>query len=192
MKRYRVLLVDPPWHYRDKAIPGQRGVCFKYPLLTTKRLKELPMAKLGRPDSLLFLWATMPLLPDALEVVDAWGYKYSTVPFVWVKNTQAGEPKLGMGNWSRANAELVLLGKRGVVERTSKSVSQIVIHPAMPRTQKPEEVRERIDRLIAPKGRDRIEVFSTKEKVKRWVTTGFEADGLDIRELLEVANDCDS
>jgi len=184
MKRFRVLLVDPPWYYRDKAIPGQRGVHFKYPLLTTKGLKELPMHKLGRPDSLLFLWATMPLLPEALEVMNAWGYKYSTVPFVWVKNTKANEPKLGMGNWTRANAEIVLLGKRGVVERSVKNVSQIVIHPSMPRTEKPEEVRRRIDQLIAPQRRDRIELFSTKEKVKHWVTTGFEADGVDIRDLL--------
>src|SRR5690606_1821892 len=86
-----------------------------------------PVRDLAGADAALFLWATAPMLPEALALMTAWEFRYKTIAFAWVKRSKTGE-KLhwGMGNWTRANAEVVLLGVRGDIRRASKGVHQIV------------------------------------------------------------------
>ena len=51
----------------------------------------MPVADLAAPDSALFLWATFPQLPEALRLIEAWGFTYKSVAFVWLKkNKKAG------------------------------------------------------------------------------------------------------
>lgn len=88
--KYDVILADPPWTYRDKCVAGDRGLANKYPTLSTQDLRALDVGALAAPDCALFLWATMPTLPDALTVMESWGFRYSTVAFVWVKTAPSG------------------------------------------------------------------------------------------------------
>jgi len=68
----------------------------------------LGVASIAAPDSVLFLWATVPMLPQALEVLVAWGFAYKS-SFVWVKD------RAGTGYWSRNRHEILLIGARGDV-----------------------------------------------------------------------------
>lgn len=188
MIQYDVIYADPPWTYKDKAQAGKRGVGFKYKTLTKAALKALPVQKLAKPDCVLFLWATMPLLPDVLEVMQSWGFTYKTTAFVWVKtvkDTQFGfSLAWGMGNWTRANVEVVLMGTRGKPKRADAGVHQVVLSPReKPHSRKPAEVRDRIDVLTGPG--DKIELFAT-EVVPGWTPVGFDANGMDVRDLLGV------
>ncbi len=195
MDKYDIIYCDVPWEYKDKASAGKRGACHKYPVLNTARVKALPVHLMAKKDCALFMWATMPLLPDALEVMAAWGFEYKTVAFVWVKSTSKAiaygfNLAWGMGNWSRACCEIVLLGVRGKPKRVSASVHQVVICPTLrPHSRKPYEVRDRIVELMEPPDAplDKIELFAT-QTVPDWKCTGLSSDGLDIRDLLEDYN----
>ena len=168
---YSVIYGDPPWTYRDKAVAGERGASFKYPVMTLEEIKALPVASIAAPDSLLFLWSTCPQIPSALQVVDAWGFTFKTVAFVWVKATASGLLCWGMGSWTRANAEVVLLGSRGHPKRCSASVHQILTSERRAHSQKPDEIRGRIVQLCGDV--PRIELFA-REKMAGWDTWGNE------------------
>jgi len=145
-------------------------------------LKALPIADIASDNAALFLWATPPLLPDALELMAAWGFEYKTIAFTWVKQTRRGQAwHWGMGNWTRANAEHVLLGTRGRPQRLSAAVHSLVVAPIGAHSAKPPEVRDRIVALMGD--RPRLELFA-RSSSPGWVTTGFDADGRDIREAI--------
>lgn len=135
-------------------------------------IKALPVAQLAADSCALFLWATSPKLPLALEVMAAWGFDYKTVAFVWAKrNKLAASYFTGMGFYTRQNAEFVLLGLRGSLQRLDNAVHQIIDAPISVHSRKPAEVRGRIDRLFAG---DKIELFA------RCHTPGWDVWGLDV------------
>jgi site-specific DNA-methyltransferase (adenine-specific) len=186
---YGVIYADPPWSYHDKCCAGKRGAEFKYPVLGLQALIDLPVRAIAAPDALLFLWATGPLLPDALRVMEAWGFPYRTPAFTWVKTTGPVGlhfPRFawGMGNWTRSNAEFCLLGIRGKPKRASASVHQVVLAPRMQHSAaKPPEVRDRIDQLVGSVPA-RLELFA-RERAPGWEATGLELDGKDVRDFLQ-------
>lgn len=176
---YNIIYADPPWTYRDKAAAGERGVAFKYDLLDLPAIKALPVADIAAPDCTLFLWATSPLLPDALQVMKAWGFEYKTAAFVWEKlSRRNGRLHWGMGSWTRANVELCLLGVRGKPKRVNAGVHQVVQTPIREHSRKPDEVRARIVQLMGDV--PRIELFA-REQADGWTVVGRGIDGKDIQ-----------
>lgn len=124
----QLIYADPPWDYDDKAASGERGVSFKYPPMKFMELARLNVDRILAEDALCFMWVTCPNLHYSIDVMESWGFEYRTVAFVWVKKNRANMDSdfMGMGNWTRANAELVLLGVKGKPQRISKKVRQIV------------------------------------------------------------------
>lgn len=157
--RYKIIYLDPPWQHRDQANAGERGAVYKYPVMNVRELSQFPLQELAHRDCLLAMWWVGPMPGEALEVVEAWGFKLRTsVGFTWIKSTVNGKDHFGMGNWTRANCESVLFATRGKPKRISASVRQIVRAPVRKHSQKPEEVR---DRLVQLMGRvARIELFA--------------------------------
>lgn len=151
MTRYRAILADPPWHWRARSAKGTgRGAVSHYDCVSLDELAALPVSDLAADDSVLFLWATDPLLPRALELIEAWGFVYKTVGFYWVKtNAKSDGFFTGMGYWSRANPEQCLLATRGKPERKGKDVRRLIVAPRRQHSRKPDEVRERIERLVS-------------------------------------------
>ena len=93
-------------------------------------LCALPVADLAAPDSALFLWATFPQLPEALRLIQAWGFTYKSVAFVWLKqNRKSPGWFYGLGFWTRGNAEVCLLATRGHPKRQAANVHQFIISP---------------------------------------------------------------
>ncbi len=143
---------------------------------------ELPVRTWAKPNAALFMWATGPKLPEALAVMQAWGFTYRTIAFVWMKLTRrANKPFFGMGFYTRANAEIVLVGTRGNGrQRRNASVRQMVLDvydgpedeqvaaPIGRHSEKPDEVRKRIERLYAG---PRLELFA-RERVRDWAVWG--------------------
>ena len=91
--KYFLLYTDPPWDQNDRNIIRKDGKMSKfgggakahYPTMTTKEIAALPVEDLAEDNSMLFMWVTFPKLQDAFEVIKSWGFKYSTVGFVWIK-----------------------------------------------------------------------------------------------------------
>jgi N6-adenosine-specific RNA methylase IME4 len=171
---FSIILADPPWAYRDRASAGRRGACYKYPTMPDAALLALPVATRAAPDAALFLWATGPRLPFALTVLAAWGFTFKTVVFVWVKTRKDGSgARLGMGNWTRSNAEVVLLGVRGHPRRlpAATAIPQLVFAPRREHSRKPDAVRERIVALLGDL--PRLELFA-RERAAGWAAWGLE------------------
>ena len=177
---FEIIYADPPWTYTDPANAGNRGAVHKYPLMSNYEIQRIPVEKIAAENSVCFLWVTAPLLLEGIDTLEAWGFKYITKAFTWVKTNKNGTIKLGMGHYTRANSEDVILGVRGKrLERADKSVSQIIIAPAEEHSKKPGEVRERINKLY-PNTR-KIELFSRTEN-PGWISLGYDINNKDIRE----------
>ena len=87
--KYSVIYADPPWRYAQKGLQGAAEK--HYPTMGIDELCTLPVADLAAPDSVLFLWATFPQLPEALRLIKAWGFTYKSVAFVWLKKNRKSE-----------------------------------------------------------------------------------------------------
>src|SRR3990170_1799677 len=99
-KKYQIIYADPPWEYRDKKGDDPHLGGKTYPTMTLSNICALPVISITHDDSMLFLWATMPLLKEALTVIEAWGFQYITCAFVWVKVNPKGEGVYsGLGHW---------------------------------------------------------------------------------------------
>ena len=163
MKKYSVILADPPWAFRAWSNKGMgRSAEQHYSTMRLEDIKALPVADLAAEDCVLFLWATFPMLKEALEVIDAWGFTYKTVAFTWVKENRKS-PGLfwGLGYWTRANAEICLLATRGSPKRQSAAVHQVILSPVERHSKKPDEVQERIVTLMGDVSR--VELFARQE-----------------------------
>src|SRR3546814_19572082 len=74
--------------------------------MTLDQIKALPVASCAADDCALFMWCVNPMLPHALEVIDAWGFKFKTVAFTWAKRSTTGRAwHTGLGYWTRPNTE---------------------------------------------------------------------------------------
>jgi N6-adenosine-specific RNA methylase IME4 len=157
---YRAILADPPWTFEPWSEKGTgRGAVAHYRVSSFKELAAMDVAQYAAKDCVLFLWATDPLLPLAFRLIEAWGFRYSTVAFNWVKaakhadlesltaNTTRSFP-FGGGYWTRANPEVCLLATRGKPKRTHADVHQLIIAPRREHSRKPDEIYGRIERLV--------------------------------------------
>ena len=128
---------------------------------------------IANEDCVLFMWATFPMLREALDVIEAWGFSYKTVAFNLVKQNRNGTGIfMGLGNWTRSNSEICLLATKGKPKRISGSVRSIVLSPLQQHSRKPAEIRDRIVELMGDL--PRIELFA-REAAPGWDVWGNEA-----------------
>ena len=155
-----------------------------YPTMKLSDICTLPVADIADKDCVLFLWATYPNLREAFAVLDAWGFVYKTVAFTWVKrNRKSPGFFVGLGHWTRANAEICLLATKGKPKRISRSVRQIIDTPIERHSKKPDEIRTRIVELMGDV--PRIELFA-RERTDGWDVFGNEVESditLDQKEV---------
>jgi N6-adenosine-specific RNA methylase IME4 len=171
---YGVLLADPPWQFATYSHKGKgRSAEAHYDCMTLDSIKALPVSEWAAPDCALFLWVTDPSLPQALEVIEAWGFAYKTVAFTWVKTTKDGTGfPIGCGYWTRANPEQCLLATRGNPQRLSRSVRQLILSPRREHSRKPDEVYQRIEALVPG---PYLELFARAQRAG-WDACGHEVE----------------
>jgi N6-adenosine-specific RNA methylase IME4 len=169
-KKYSIIYADPAWEYWSG---GNKNQTLHYQTMTLDDICALPVKDIADDDCVLFLWVTYPILQECFKVIEAWGFKYSTAAFVWVKkNKIADSPFVGCGAWTRANSELCLLATKGSMTRLDASISQIIDAPIDEHSKKPSITRELITRLVGEL--PRIELFS-RNAVDGWDAWGNEA-----------------
>jgi N6-adenosine-specific RNA methylase IME4 len=146
-----------------------------YPTMTIGEICALPVGELAAKDCALFVWTTFPQLAEALRVIDAWGFAYKTVAFLWLKQNRIAKTWFyGMGFWTRSNAEVCLLATRGRPVRTNKGIHQFIIAPVEAHSKKPDQVRDLIASLIGDV--KRIELFA-RSHTEGWDVWGDEVEG---------------
>lgn len=174
--RYSVILADPAWHYSltngDHRIYKDGKRIRHYDGLTQDAMKHLPISEIAAKNAALFMWATMPCLPDAIDLMHAWGFTYKTVAFTWIKLNKNGTPYMGLGHYTRGNAEVCLLGIRGRVPRNARNISQVLLTTRRQHSRKPDEQYDRIMRLFDG---PYVEVFA-RQQWPSWDVWGNQTD----------------
>jgi N6-adenosine-specific RNA methylase IME4 len=181
--KYNIIYIDPPWHYNcfDKSEAAHGAATSHYSTMTIQELSSLPISDLADKNCALFLWVTDPCLPEGLQCLNAWGFKFVTIAFYWVKLNKTGTPFLGLGHYTRGNPEICLLGLKGRLPRQAKNIPKLIISERREHSRKPDEARDRIVSLFGDI--PRIELFA-RTLTPGWDATGYDIDGLDIRESI--------
>jgi len=176
VKKYQIIYADPPWSYKDTQKSGGTayfGASVRYNTMNNLDIAELPIDNLADTDCTLFIWATSPLLPEALKVINSWGFKFKTVAFCWNKQSKNGKWISNMGRWTMGNIEICILAVKGHPKRIAKNIKQLVIAERKRHSEKPDEVRNRIVKLMGDL--PRIELFA-RQKTEGWDAWGNEVE----------------
>ncbi len=175
MNKYKIIYADPPWSISSTSqIPSGRPGSRPYRAMRMVDIYSLPVESISEEDTVLFLWATAPLIPEAIHCMKAWGFEYKSVAFTWVKRNKSGNGWFwGMGWWTRSNPEYCMLGIKGNPKRVSAKVHSVIDSPIMGHSKKPDEVREKIIELCGDV--PRIELFA-REKAPGWDSWGNEIE----------------
>ena len=149
MKKYGAILIDPPWAFRTYSkqhMTPHRCAEDHYPVLDARSIAQFDI--LPAKDCALFMWVVDSHLDQALTLMNAWGFAFKTIAFVWVKTTKDGtRPRIGMGYWTRKSAEICLLATRGKPRRRSKAVRQVILESRREHSRKP-DIYDRIEALV--------------------------------------------
>ncbi|MCV6826021.1 MULTISPECIES: MT-A70 family methyltransferase [Halocynthiibacter] len=169
--RYGLIVADPPWTFATRSRKGitRKGASGQYSTMSLEDIKNMPVAEISAPDSVLWLWATNPLLDIAFEVMKAWGFQFKTAGH-WSKKTVHGKQAFGTGYILRCAGEPFLIGTIGK-PKTAKNVRSVIEGPVREHSRKPDEAFEAASHLCGdvPK----IELFSRQPR-KGWDVFGNE------------------
>lgn len=180
-QQFGAILADPPWKFLTWSQRGKsRSADSHYPTMTIYEIEQLDVQSVAKPDCVLFLWATWPILPQALTLTSMWGFTYKTCAFAWMKADVSTvnmfdapvDVDMKLGYWTRSNSEVCLLATRGKPKRLDAGVRQGIIESARQHSRKPACVHGRIERLVAG---PYLELFARHQR-PGWVTWGNETE----------------
>ncbi len=119
-KRFGTILADPPWQFQNRTgkVAPEHSASAAIGTMTLDEICALPVADIAADPSHLYLWVPNALLPDGLEVMEAWGFRYKS-NIVWHKvRKDGGSDGRGVGFYFRNVTEILLFGVRGKNART--------------------------------------------------------------------------
>ena len=179
MKKYDIIVADPPWHY-SASVKMHKQVDEVYKTMKLKDMMKIDVGKLCKGSTLLFMWTTGPKMNEAMQLFDAWGFQYKTVAYVWKKGNHKN-----MGRYSMSQCEYVLVGKRkgpGSFAPEVWNVPQFWSSEPTGHSGKPEQIQDRIERTWGP-NKEKLELFARRFR-KDWDCVGNEINGL-LEEFVE-------
>ena len=167
MKKYQIIVVDPPWKIqkiRKRVRPNQ--INMDYPMMSLDEIKALPVGNIAADSCMLFLWTIDKYLYDTKPILEAWGFKYH-LTMAWDKTNG-----LAMYGFNR-QTEFVLVGFKGKQEAYPKRATIRTSFTAKSRrhSQKPDEFYSMLDLLEG----DRIDLFA-RERRLCWDVWGNEVE----------------
>jgi len=188
IKKYGLVLSDPPWHFKNWSgdAPGMlhnraRGANKHY--ITTTLDGICNLVPPTEDDAILLIWTISSHLEDTFKVIDAWGFKYKTIAWTWLKISKSGKPRIGMGYYFRQCTEICLLGIKG---HPSKGILRnepalIVAPRSKIHSQKPFEQYDKINRMW-PNIDNKLEMFA------RIPQSGWDVFGNEVENSILLAN----
>lgn len=171
-KTYNIIYADPAWEMGNKTT--NRVLVPEYDVMSVDKIKQLLVNNITKNNAALFLWSINAKLPDAINIVNLWGFRYVGVAFCWIKTSQkTGQPNCRMaGNYTLQGMELCLLGIKGTMKTLDRTVRQVVMSPREYHSKKPDRIRNEIVRLFGDL--PRIELFARQQ------TPGWDAWGNEL------------
>ena len=179
---FDLIKADPPWRFATRSRKGvtAKGAGGQYRTMSLEDIKSMPVADVAARDCVLWLWATNPMLPQAFDVMAAWGFTFKTAGH-WAKTTRHGKLAFGTGYLLRCAGEPFLIGTRGR-PKTARNVRSVVMGPVREHSRKPDESFAAAEQLVSRDvlGRDprRLELFSRQER-EGWTVWGDQTGKFD-------------
>lgn len=172
---YDLIMADPPWSFDNWSAAGEaKNAKAQYDCTPLDWIKSLPVSHLASKNCLLWLWATNPMLPEGIETLRAWGFRFKTAG-TWLKTTSGGKIAFGTGYVLRCSNEPFLIGTIGE-PKTSRSVRSGFTGLVREHSRKPEEGFGAAEALM-PDAR-RLELFSRQSR-PGWDVWGNQTDKFD-------------
>ncbi len=174
-KKYNIIYADPPWTFGSKAYQDSGREFDKlethYSTMSITDIMNLEIP--SHNNCACFMWTTDAHLKEAIEVIEAWGFKYKTIAFIWVKKYESGSLVYNFAPWTLKSCEICILGMKGTMGKYKKvnNVKQLVEAVRTKHSKKPNEVRNRIEKLFGDL--PRIELFA-RDKADGWDSWGNE------------------
>ncbi|ACT47145.1 MT-A70 family methyltransferase [Methylotenera mobilis] len=172
---FSVILADPPWDYMGELAVG-------YPCMSVKEICEMPISQISADDAVLFMWCSSSLLPEAVEVVKAWGFTFKTSA-VWDKDFS------GQGTYFRQGHEVLMIATKGLVPEVPYDArpSSVLKFKRREHSRKPDEVYQIIDHMYPELSK--VELFCRGEPANGWAGWGNECTqkNTDINASINVA-----
>jgi N6-adenosine-specific RNA methylase IME4 len=165
-EKFQVLYCDPPWQYSNSGLNGSAES--KYPTMATEDLCNMKIKTITAENAVIFMWATNPLLEDALKLMNAWGFEYKT-NMVWTKDRQ-NFGKLGFYIWGQH--ELLLIGVKGSMLPIGDKPNSIITGSNNIHSKKPETVYEIIEQMYPEL--KYVELFARNTPRENWIKWGNE------------------
>ena len=143
-RKFATVLADPPWRFQNKTgkVAPEHKRLARYPTLTLAEIEDLPVKDVVQETAHLYLWVPNALLPEGLQVMQSWGFRYKT-NLIWYKIRQDGGPdRRGVGFYFRNVTEMLLFGVRGKHARTlapGRSQENIILSRKREHSRKPDE-----------------------------------------------------
>ena len=183
--KYNIIYADPAWQYGSKELYGDkkkgsdkrenrfRAIERIYKTMTIDEIKALPVKGCIDKNAACFLWVTDSHLKEGIDVLEAWGFKYKTIAFNWLKKTSTGKNVLNFAPYTLKSSEICLLGIRGSMGKFKKAnnVRQLIEAERTEHSKKPNEARLRIVQLFGDI--PRLEMFA-RQKNEGWHIWGNE------------------
>ena len=165
-RRFGTILVEPPWRLTNRTgkMAPERKRLSRYETMTTAEICALPVASVAAERSHLYLWAPNALLPDALAVMQAWGFDYKS-NIIWHKvRKDGGSDGRGVGFYFRNVTEVILFGIRGKNARTLAAGRRQVNYLATRKREHSRKPDEQYDLIESCSWGPRIERFSRGDR----------------------------
>lgn len=171
-RNYRAIVCDPPWAFELYSAAGEeKSAQAQYNCMDAQGLRdfarEINLDFICAPDCALVMWATFPMLPEALVLLKEWGFTYKSGGS-WAKLTTGGKPAFGTGYIFRSAAEIFLLGVRGSPVIRSHSVRNLIMAERREHSVKPDELQEAVEQLFDG---PYLELFARRRR-PRWDSFG--------------------
>lgn len=170
-EKYEIIYVDPPWSVRrgPSWSSSQKSKLLPYPTLSIKEIKEIPIEKISEKNSHLYLWVINKYLKDSFEIIEEWGFKFSSM-VTWCKPAHG----LGLGGAFVQTTEHLIYARKGSLPIKKRHNETWVMHKRLTHSEKPEIFREIIEKVS--KGNKKIELFARRE-TPGWHVWGNEIEG---------------
>lgn len=170
---YGCILADPPWYFRNYSAAGEeKNPAAHYSCMDIDAIKALPVADLAAPDCALMMWATAPMLPQALETMRAWRFTFKSAG-AWAKQSSTGAKwAFGTGYCFRSAAEFFLLGTIGKPRIRSRSIRNLIVAPVREHSRKPNDMHQMVEALFDG---PYVELFA-RERRQGWSVFGNETE----------------
>ncbi len=180
---FTFIMADPPWRfeYFNQETGAERGPDAHYETMELEEIMAMPVEMLAAKDCLLWLWCTHPNVPQAMKVMDAWGFSWTTSGCWSKRNPETGKLAFGTGHVLRCASEPFLIGSRGR-PRTSRKVRTLIEGRRREHSRKPDEAYAAAE-LLMP-GARRLDMFSRQAR-PGWTNWGNEANKFTSRTQVE-------